>query len=155
MAGDAQSVLEAAVANAGEITQTSSLRTSRPPAAIEGGSSGNNNVGASEANVGATSASGAATGGSSGVVGERPSSRPRSRTRSFDFVLDLSHVDETTPLTELLHRVRTLQASCRRLLERALAAEAENVLLRSTLSEDTAENTGAGARSGVKRARTG
>lgn len=105
--GDARSLLEAAVANAGEIQQT------KP---------------ASSTSVMDTSRSAAA----SATAAERAPCRVRSRTNSFDFLSELSlNVDETTPVPELLQRVHNLQASCRRLLERALAAEAEAALLRS------------------------
>ena len=102
--GDARSLLEAAVANAGEIQQTKPASSS----AVD------------------TYRSSAA----SATAAERAPSR--ARTNSFDFLSELSlNVDETTPVPELLQRLRNLQASCRRLMERALAAEAEAALLRS------------------------
>ena len=119
------SVLDAAVAHAGEITQTSTSSVSH----------GSRPAGASAASGGNLVVAGA---GASAASAERrpPNQPPRSRTLSFDLVQDLAHVDETTPVSELLQRVRTLQMSCRRLLDRALASEAENGLLRNSASEE-------------------
>ncbi len=102
---DAHAVFLTAAANAGDRTLTG------------GGNTG-----------GGTSAGAGAGAGAGEVAGASGASQIRRRPSSFDGGAangDLAPVDESMGAEALVKRVRSLQASYRRMLERAVAAEAD------------------------------
>ena len=103
---DPHAVFETAAANAGDRTL----------------------IGGAVTGIGVVSSAGSSTGADGGGTGAGVAPIQRRRPSSFDAGAangDLAPVDESMGAEALVKRVRSLQAGYRRMLERAVAAEAE------------------------------